>query len=260
MGLLHDAVNLLNLDGTLIHQKNLLQFPVNRVDVQNVRLPSFYGTPWALKQLDKQIRRLPDGITLIGSGNYHYVSWLLLSKIQEPFTLLLIDRHTDMKESGTMISCGSWVLHALRQHPKLQKVVIVGPEREKGAVPKKYQSSVSLFPCADFCQAPDISLARIEKEIRTPVTYISIDKDVLHPADAVTNWDQGEMPLRLLLRILQRILGKKQVVGVDVCGEWPASPAEQLTPRYREAVEKNERANFCILRTLLDDSLYQRTS
>lgn len=66
MGLLHDAVNLLNLDGTLIHQKNLLQFPVNRVDVQNVRLPSFYGTPWALKQLDKQIRRLPDGITLIG--------------------------------------------------------------------------------------------------------------------------------------------------------------------------------------------------
>ena len=45
-------------------------------------------------------RRKNKGITFIGSGNYHYVSHLLLEEINKPFTLILFDHHTDMNLQG----------------------------------------------------------------------------------------------------------------------------------------------------------------
>ena len=54
--------------------------------------------------------------------------------------------------------------------------------------------------------------------INGPV-YISIDKDVLNPASAATNWDQGSLSLWELEKLLAVILQKEQVVGIDICGE-----------------------------------------
>ena len=54
--------------------------------------------------------------------------------------------------------------------------------------------------------------------INGPV-YISIDKDVLNPASAATNWDQGSLSLQELEKLLAVILQKEQVVGIDICGE-----------------------------------------
>ena len=50
--------------------------------------------------------------------------------------------------------------------------------------------------------------------------YISIDKDALSPADAVTNWDQGEMREVDLRRFLYHQVEREKVIGVDVCGEY----------------------------------------
>ena len=50
--------------------------------------------------------------------------------------------------------------------------------------------------------------------------YITIDKDVLAPPAAATNWDQGQMPLEDLLAAL-RIIGRRcEIAGVDVVGDY----------------------------------------
>lgn len=48
---------------------------------------------------------------------------------------------------------------------------------------------------------------------------MSIDKDVLEPRDAITNWDQGHMNLSTLLQYVRSIKNKKSVHGIDICGE-----------------------------------------
>ena len=52
----------------------------------------------------------------------------------------------------------------------------------------------------------------------TPV-YISVDKDVLNPQSAVTNWDQGSLTLNELEHLLSIILKHEKIIGIDICGE-----------------------------------------
>ncbi len=59
----------------------------------------------------------------------------------------------------------------------------------------------------------------IVRAIPTKHVYISIDKDVLRPQDAQTNWDQGTMSLQMLLIYIDYLFRYKHVLGVDVCGE-----------------------------------------
>ena len=49
--------------------------------------------------------------------------------------------------------------------------------------------------------------------------YISIDKDVLSPDYARTDWDQGTMTLDELFASIRDISLKHKIIGVDVCGE-----------------------------------------
>ena len=57
--------------------------------------------------------------------------------------------------------------------------------------------------------------------IRTPI-YISIDKDVLSPKFAVTNWDQGSLSLKKIKELFQIIATKQEIIGIDICGECPS--------------------------------------
>ena len=45
-------------------------------------------------------RRKIKGITFIGSGNYHYVSYFIIRRNKQAFTLILFDHHTDMNLQG----------------------------------------------------------------------------------------------------------------------------------------------------------------
>lgn len=245
MGLLHNNINILDLDGTLAVQKNLFQISSNVVAFQDVPHPALYCEIGVLDLLKRHLQRLENGITLIGNGNYHYMSYLLLSKVKEDFTLILFDHHTDMMESSELISCGSWVLYALETYSRLKRVIIIGSEGEPHCQLEKYKSKVKII-CPN-----DVFIPFIINEITTPTVYISIDKDVLRPSDAVTNWDQGEMSIHHLLKILQMILEEKHVLGVDVCGELPVSPIEQFRSEYIKAIKKNEWINLSILKTLL---------
>jgi hypothetical protein len=65
------------------------------------------------------------GIHFLDSGNYHYVTKIMTDRIDEPFSLILFDHHTDMQSPMIegMISCGDWARSVLLDNPQLQQLI-----------------------------------------------------------------------------------------------------------------------------------------
>ena len=180
MGLLKQGITIINLDETYKVQKELQHYKHEYLDFQQLEHVNLFCEADSLYTLEKRIKnRKEKGITFIGSGNYHYMSYLLLKEMTKPFTLVLFDNHPDL---GTghgsdqhMLTCGSWVYHALKRIPLLQQVVIIGPTVVL-ANRSTYPRTV-IFP---FDGVHHYSLKTILSAIPTEHVYISIDKDVLN--------------------------------------------------------------------------------
>ena len=103
-----------------------------------------------------------------------------------------------------------------------KKVVIVGAsDKLIRTVPEEYGQRVSFYSEATLAHEKgwhNFSSAYIEGPV-----YLSIDKDVLNPASAVTDWDQGSFSLQELEELLAIVLRKERVVGIDICGECSAT-------------------------------------
>lgn len=251
MGLLKQGITIINFDETYKVQKELQHYKHENLDFQQLEHVNLFCEADSFHTLERRMKnRKAKGITFIGSGNYHYMSYLLLKEMIKPFTLVLFDNHPDLG-TGTgpdqhMLTCGSWVYHALKRIPLLQQVVIIGPTVVL-ANPSNYPRTV-IFP---FDGAHHYSLKTILTAIPTEQVYISIDKDVLNTNDVVTNWDQGIMNISTLLSIFETILKNKQVEGVDICGEERVNPTQLLLPDVQDITHKNEHANLQILNTCL---------
>lgn len=153
----------------------------------------------------------------IDSGDYHYISLFFLERIRRPFTLLLFDHHSDCMESafgGELLSCGCWVLQALRTIPELKKVIMVGPADEDGT-----EEALAAWPqIVRVTEETPEALRRLSEELDEYPVYISLDKDVLDRAEARTAWTQGSMKLPQVLAVIDRIPSRR-ILGMDVCGE-----------------------------------------
>jgi arginase family enzyme len=197
---------------------------------------------------------LNPSVTLMGSGDFHHLAALLAERVQEPFTLLHFDNHPDWVRLAPRWHCGSWVNRVLAL-PNVQRVVTVGPcsddlvdpWRKGGNLPALDSGRLALFPwqhepsrarrrIADgpghawregfihWKNLADLPLQEaidaVLAAIPTDATWITIDKDVLPEHEALTNWDQGRMPLAALLAMLRAAGERKRVLGADICGEY----------------------------------------
>ena len=167
------------------------------------------ATEIILKRL-RETGTAPGGIRFLGSGNYHYVSFLTTSLIQEPYTLVMIDHHPDLRTPafGDVLSCGGWVREVLLKQPLCKQVVLIGVDEglfkeECRDLPEECLEKITLTTDV-IC--PD-----------TPV-FLSIDLDVLSEEEYLTNWDQGEMTREELLSIVRGIKRHHRIIGVDICG------------------------------------------
>lgn len=246
------GISLLNFDGTLQNQTLLRNYPAEWIDFSDLRGCRGYCTGDALRKIQNRLRaRKHRRITLIGNGNYHYVTYVLLSEIRQPFALVLFDHHTDLAPDAEtpIISCGSWVSIALRTLPLLKRVVIVGAQ----------VLSRSRIPCnvtiLSEQEAGRLSAAEIAQAVRSAApglpVYISVDKDVLDRDNAATDWDQGSMTLRQLLDAIRELKRTRPLAGADVCGELPLSPVDLLSGEQVRHLKKNELANKAIVDVLL---------
>lgn len=190
----------------------------------------------------------PHGLHFIDSGDYHYMSKLWTDKIREPFALVVFDHHPDMQPSRfeSLMSCGCWVKSVLDSNPFVGKVILVGADDAlMERIPGSYTDRIVSF------SEKDLDLEETWNRfsgihVNVPV-YISVDKDVLCPAAAATNWDQGTLTLAELKRLFGIILQKQDVIGIDICGECAGILRLFSDP---QSIALNDTANRDLLRVI----------
>lgn len=237
-------------------------------------------------------------VTMIGSGDYHHLAVPLIAQAREQVTVVHFDNHPDWVRWAPRWHCGSWVNQVLRL-PQVARVVTLGPCSEdldrpglKGGnlaalaagrivlFPWRHAPSRVFRPIADgpghhweggylvwrnLGDADrDGNLARILAAIPTGAVWVTIDKDVLAEDEALTNWDQGQMPVQALLDLVEGIGAQRRIVGADVCGEYsppvfanPFKAIESRIDRPRRSADadrlaRNETVNRRLLRTIFE--------
>ncbi len=188
------------------------------IDCSDISGINCYADDIAKRTLKMRLLNVPlNSIHFIDSGNFHYLSYLFLSKIEEDFELVLFDKHPDCKEPmfEEFLSCGGWVREAVFNLPHLKKVYMIGIDEDL------YYELDDLYEHKDRVEvisSYDLFMENVLSKAGLPV-YISLDKDVLSEDEVITNWDQGDMTFAELQRYLEAVLDRRDVLGIDICGE-----------------------------------------
>lgn len=222
-----NEIVLMNFTGVYKEQEFYREEKISWVDVQGLSGCSCYCDGEAREILEKKIADLPaKGIHFVDSGNYHYMSLLWLKKVHRPFRLLVFDNHTDMQPPafGGLLSCGGWAAEALKALPFLKELILVGPDRNAcEQTEEEIRNKVRFLSRESLREMTEQHKKTFFEEISNDLPlYISVDKDVLRPGDAVTAWSQGDMKVQELEAALRAVCRHQSPAGMDVCGECDA--------------------------------------
>lgn len=187
-------------------------------------------------------------VVFAGSGDFHHVTPLLLERAAavsgEPITVLHFDNHPDWVRFAQGRHCGSWVGLAARL-PAVARVITIGvtspdigqARAREGDLALISEDRLDLFAWTAPDGGGEVALggrawptiaalgesafmSRLEAAIPTRAIYVTLDKDVLRPEDAVTNWDQGQASLDFVMAAIRCACAGRRLVGADVVGDW----------------------------------------
>jgi hypothetical protein len=186
---------------------------------------------------------MPDrhGTVFLGSGDYHHLTWPLVERAaaRGRFAVLVFDNHPDNMRFPFGIHCGSWV-RKVALLPFVTRVDVLGigsadvsrthawenyiaPLRRGKlrywtvGVDTGWARWLGLADAFRSFDTPDALVEGFLAQRRMEPTYLSIDKDVLSPEVARTNWDQGQLLERHLDAVIDALAGP--LVGSDVTGD-----------------------------------------
>ncbi|MCO6515167.1 MAG: arginase family protein [Snodgrassella sp.] len=223
------------------------------------------------KQLETELaRQLPKyyGTVLMGSGDYHHISLLLIKRLQQyfnatnPIQVVIFDNHPDNMRYLFGIHCGSWVSY-VAQLPFVSHVHVLGITSNDIGLAHCWENRLApLFQgkltywCMDvqvswakkiglqqafraFASPEELVSAFIRVQQQTSGSvYVSIDKDVLGKDVVQTNWDQGRMQLEHLLTVIAAL--DQRIIGSDITGEVSQWQYTSLLKRLLSAMDKQE--------------------
>lgn len=197
----------------------------------------------ALQRLGEEIEPLlPErpGCCFLGSGDFHHLSLILLARLNGPLDLVVLDNHPDNMRYPLGVHCGSWISRAVAL-PGVRTAHVLGITStdisarhawENRLLPL-YRQKLSYWsvnrPASWFKllglgeRHKNFSSADALINAFAPVlasmerVYLSMDKDVLSPQEARTNWDQGVFARRHVRAVAQGCSGK--LTGADITGE-----------------------------------------
>jgi hypothetical protein len=211
------------------------------------RFRTFARFEQELKQRLRSTRQ--PAITFIGSGDFHHVTLALLARLRTPCNLLVLDNHPDWMCGVPFLHCGTWLNHAARLR-QVRRIFHVGGDvdfenRYRWLAPWSLLRSGKIvvlpaqrrFRCGTWTHVPtepirkngSLSVARLlsvlhpyRSELGRRPLYVSVDKDVLHSAEATVNWDSGHLTLDDLTVILEIFLqaARGRLAGFDTVGDW----------------------------------------
>ncbi|WP_049976235.1 hypothetical protein [Azospirillum sp. B506] len=196
----------------------------------------------------------PPPLIFYGSGDFHHLATLFLEALSGPILVLHIDNHPDWTGWPATWNCGAWVNRAL-ELASVRRIVTVGPASDDFVRPQWAfadleairQGRLEVHPWraapsrlwgrpveGPGCRTRDGRIvwdclegkpwAEVVDgfDARLPFLplWISLDKDALVPAEAVTNWDQGGLALDAVLALVRRLAGRRRILGMDVCGDY----------------------------------------
>lgn len=189
--------------------------------------------------------RMPEhyGTVFLGSGDYHHLTYLLLKRMRQagPFDVVVCDNHPDNMRFIFGMHCGSWVRHAARL-PWIRTIHVLGISSadvswrhawENHLLPL-YRGRVRYWTIGvntgwtrafglggsvrGFASGDELIDAFTAMQAKQDIpVYLSIDKDVLAPHVARTNWDQGRLDLEQVGQVIRSLSGR--LVGSDITGE-----------------------------------------
>lgn len=284
------TVRVLDLDGSVLRQTEVVS--AFNPSVISLREVGARARLWANAAQAASIRNAldpasRDAITLFGSGDYHYVSALLLEQFRDALSVIVFDHHPDWDRLPPRRGCGAWVSRALELKP-VKQILLVGNASDDLILPSALTGNLEGVRNGRLAMLPyeienssrwpwrgrtppmlkEDPIAVFEAALqRLPTTdvYVSIDKDCLTSRYALTNWEEGRLTLELLLALLAKVREHRNIVGLDITGEYTAetipSPWKSWCsridhPRYPTAhghsAEEIDRVNGLTNRRLLE--------
>lgn len=216
---------------------------ITYIDCMDIPETDMYCSKSAEQEIKRRIQEYgASGIHFLDSGNYHYVTKFFTDEIKTRFSLILFDFHDDMQQSmiHDLTSCGSWARDILLHNTYLEQLVIIGPDKKN--LENLAMEHAEKLVCISVQELEEhlagLKLRQIKRDVPF---YISIDKDVLSKSYAVTNWNQGQLSITMLERLLKIFFVDCNVIGVDICGEYSAAGGK--LPEYYEAERINRKTD-----------------
>ena len=236
-----------------------------------------------------------------------------LPESQQPVHLVLLDNHPDWFSLPPKYHCGNWVATALR-NKAIASALLMGQDssdlkgrdfhfmpfqdlangrlniipysKENVLVPLKFRLNVKGARSTEVTpmginirfdtvtKLKDGFIKNVREALKGKNVYLAIDKDVLAPAFAQTDWDQGKMTLETLQGIITEVFGVANIVGIDVCGERAPTALRGIAKKvdagrvfhnffhndseeFVEATKVNQKTNLRLMDTLLHRLLTQ---
>jgi len=208
---------------------------------ERIRFGCSLETLQKLNNLLHEIMPPEYGSVLLGSGDYHHLSWPLIErkKAQGPLQIIVFDNHPDNMRFPLGVHCGSWV-RKVALLPYVSHVHVLGISSQdiswRGAfenylwpllrgkltywcmdVDVRWASLLGLQKSFRCFADPDNLIKTFLNELKLQPTYLSIDKDALSEKVVKTNWDQGRMLEQHLSQVIGALRG--YIIGSDITGD-----------------------------------------
>lgn len=252
-------------------------FSTQIIDLKDIALVCRYlATKKNFSKLKKKLENTShDAITFYGSGDFHHVSSVLISQLASPISVIVFDHHPDWDGMSPCVSCGSWVSEICKTE-NVKKVMLLGPSSddlsslglstaylkglENGKLeifPYERKPSRTYFRYLRDCECFSVKrnafgstiywnnlkqkninyINELLKRIPTQDVYVSIDKDCLLKEYALTNWEEGVISLSWLISALSLIKKEKNIVGMDITGEYSQILIKNPIKRFLSAID-----------------------
>ena len=260
--MLDKGIRVLNFDNSIIAQRKL--FSTYLAKVIDFRSLAHSARLFMSAAVRKKISDTfePDGKNypvFLGSGDFHHISEILISRIDQPASLVVFDFHSDWDTLPPRFACGSWVSQALK-NKNINKCIIIGTGPQDLSFPALQTADLNalasgrleIYPYRhkpssiyfrhvaenqsitiqkgffsdkiiwDQLENKDLAAFTLKliKRLPTRRVYISIDKDCLKSDYALTNWEEGFLQLEQLLTMLRLIRENLDIISLDITGDY----------------------------------------